>query len=98
MAQWTKRLTRNGQKRVRIREAHIIDITPVTEKTVLTTNNGRNFVRYLTRKCITICIITTFKLLKFGVKFVFNVFAFYIEFALLHSAELIGTKFLLKNR
>ena len=27
MAQWTKRLTRNGQTRVRIREAHIFDIT-----------------------------------------------------------------------
>ena len=27
VAQWTKRLTRNGQMRVRIREAHIFDIT-----------------------------------------------------------------------
>ena len=27
VAQWTKRLTRNGQTRVRIREAHIFDIT-----------------------------------------------------------------------
>ena len=27
MAQWTKRLTRNGQTRVRIREAHIFNIT-----------------------------------------------------------------------
>ena len=27
VAQWTKRLTRNGQARVRIREAHIFDIT-----------------------------------------------------------------------
>ena len=27
MAQWTKRLTCNGQARVRIREAHIFDIT-----------------------------------------------------------------------
>ena len=27
MAHWTKRLTRNGQTRVRIREAHIFDIT-----------------------------------------------------------------------
>ena len=26
VAQWTKRLTRNGQTRVRIREAHIFDI------------------------------------------------------------------------
>ena len=29
VAQWTKRLTRNGQTRVRIREAHIFDITHV---------------------------------------------------------------------
>ena len=27
VAQWTKRLTRTGQTRVRIREAHIFDIT-----------------------------------------------------------------------
>ena len=27
VAQWTKRLTRNGQTRVQIREAHIFDIT-----------------------------------------------------------------------
>ena len=27
VAQWTKRLTRNGQTPVRIREAHIFDIT-----------------------------------------------------------------------
>ena len=27
VAQWTKRLTRNGQTRVRIREAHNFDIT-----------------------------------------------------------------------
>ena len=27
VAQWTKRLTPNGQTRVRIREAHIFDIT-----------------------------------------------------------------------
>ena len=27
MAQWTKRLTRNGQTRVRIRKEHIFDIT-----------------------------------------------------------------------
>ena len=27
VAQWTKRLTRNGQTRVRIRKAHIFDIT-----------------------------------------------------------------------
>ena len=27
VAQWTKRMIRNGQKRVRIREAHIFDIT-----------------------------------------------------------------------
>ena len=27
VAQWTKRLTRNGQTRVRIREAQIFDIT-----------------------------------------------------------------------
>ena len=27
VAQWTKRLTRNGQTRVRIREAHFFDIT-----------------------------------------------------------------------
>ena len=27
VAQWTKRLTRKGQTRVRIREAHIFDIT-----------------------------------------------------------------------
>ena len=26
VAQWTKRLTRNGQTRVRIREAHVFDI------------------------------------------------------------------------
>ena len=26
VAQWTKRLTRNGQTRVRIREAHIITV------------------------------------------------------------------------
>ena len=29
VAQWTKRLTRNGQTRVRIREGHIFDITHV---------------------------------------------------------------------
>ena len=27
VAQWTKRLTRNGQTRVQIRKAHIFDIT-----------------------------------------------------------------------
>ena len=29
VAKWKKHLTRNGQKRVRIREAHIFDITDV---------------------------------------------------------------------
>ena len=29
VAQWTKRLTRNGQTRVQIRKAHIFDITNV---------------------------------------------------------------------
>ena len=31
VAQWTKRLTRNGQTRVRIRKAHIFDITLLCE-------------------------------------------------------------------
>ena len=30
VAQWTKRLTRNGQTRVRIRKAHIFDISHIT--------------------------------------------------------------------
>ena len=37
VAQWTKRLTRTGQTRVRIREAHIFDITDQTENNSLFT-------------------------------------------------------------
>ena len=44
VAQWTKRLTRTGQTRVRIREAHIFDITittlwsPILQKVKQTTH------------------------------------------------------------
>ena len=46
VAQWTKRLTRNRQTRVQIREAHIFDITVYT-------------LSFWTKKAVKIIILTT---------------------------------------
>ena len=52
VAQWTKRLTRNGQTRVRIREAHIFDITLDTryQQRALSPRNPRTPRALVTRE------------------------------------------------